>query len=123
MLAYANGKKVEWSFRDEKSWEETNCPNFNWGSKNYRIKPEPKYRPFKDAEECWQEMRKHRPFGWIKSDDPNMGFVQINQVEENQRNDGELLIWYAGSSKDTAEEIFKLLTFVDGEPFGVKEEA
>lgn len=29
----------------------------------YRIKPEPKYRPFKDAKECWQEMQKHQPFG------------------------------------------------------------
>lgn len=25
----------------------------------YRIKPEPKYRPFKNAEECWKEMQKH----------------------------------------------------------------
>lgn len=32
----------------------------------YRIKPESKYRPFKDAEECWQEMQKHLPFGWVK---------------------------------------------------------
>lgn len=31
---------------------------------SYRIKPEPKYRPFKDAEECWQEMLKHEPFGY-----------------------------------------------------------
>lgn len=31
---------------------------------SYRIKP--KYRPFKDAEECWQEMQNHQPFGWIK---------------------------------------------------------
>ena len=29
----------------------------------YRIKPESKYRPFKDAKECWQEMLKHQPFG------------------------------------------------------------
>lgn len=35
-------------------------------SQYYRIKPEPKFRPFKDAEECWQEMQKHQPFGWVK---------------------------------------------------------
>ena len=34
-----------------------------WSSVQYRIKPEPKYRPFKDAEECWTEMQKHQPFG------------------------------------------------------------
>lgn len=33
----------------------------------YRIKPEQKYRPFRDAKECWQEMQKHQPFGWVKS--------------------------------------------------------
>ena len=33
----------------------------------YRIKPEPKYHPFKDTKECWQEMLKHKPFGWVKS--------------------------------------------------------
>ena len=32
----------------------------------YRIKPEPKYRPFKDAKECWAEMLKHQPIGWVK---------------------------------------------------------
>lgn len=28
-----------------------------WDNIEYRIKPEPKYRPFKDAEECWNEMQ------------------------------------------------------------------
>ena len=28
---------------------------------------EPSYRPFKSQEECWNEMQKHQPFGWIKS--------------------------------------------------------
>ena len=36
---------------------------------SYRIKPEAKYRPFKNVEECWQEMLKHQPFGWIKCED------------------------------------------------------
>lgn len=34
-----------------------------WNNTEYRIKPEPKYRPFKNKEECWQEMLKHQPFG------------------------------------------------------------
>lgn len=38
-----------------------------WVNVDYRIKPEPKYRPFKDAKECWAEMQKHQPFGWLKS--------------------------------------------------------
>jgi hypothetical protein len=31
----------------------------------FRVKPEPKYRPFKDTKECWEEMQKHHPFGWV----------------------------------------------------------
>lgn len=34
----------------------------------FRIKPEPKYRPFANAEECWNEMKKHQPFGWLKEE-------------------------------------------------------
>ena len=34
--------------------------------KNYRIKPVQKYRPFKNKKECWEEMLKHQPFGWVK---------------------------------------------------------
>ena len=37
-----------------------------WNGIEYRIKIKPKYRPFKNAEECWQEMLNHHPFGWIK---------------------------------------------------------
>ena len=38
-----------------------------WNNTEYRVKSEPKFRPFKDAEECWQEMQNHQPFGWVKS--------------------------------------------------------
>ncbi len=117
MLAYADGKEVEWSFRDEKSWEETNFPAFNWGSKNYRIKPEPKYRPFKDAEECWQEMRKHRPFGWIRWKKEPRIYQSLVAVEKSG----------VGCVINEAPMGFRdgldILTFADGEPFGVKEEA
>ena len=40
-----------------------------WVNVDYRIKPEPKYRPFANAEECWTEMLKHQPFGWVKDKD------------------------------------------------------
>lgn len=82
----------------------------------FRVKPEPKYRPFKDAEECWQEMLKHEPFGWVKY---QCDFFQIIHVDDNS-------IGY-GSACGTIlhskfEDIFKDSTFADGAPFGVKEE-
>lgn len=81
----------------------------------FRIKPEPKYRPFKDADECWQEMLTHQPFGWVKY---QCDFFQIIHVDDNS-------IGY-GSACGTIlhskfEDIFKDSTFADGTPFGVKE--
>lgn len=67
----------------------------------FRIKPEPKYRPFKDAKECWQEMQKHQPFGWVKYADK---YISISAIDSN--NDYEI--------------DFDDYTFADSTPFGVK---
>lgn len=79
----------------------------------FRIKPESEYRPFKDAEECWAEMFKHEPFGWVKStlfkDLALVQRVTTLYVEINRD-----IIDY----KDTLEKF----TFADGTPFGVKVE-
>lgn len=78
---------------------------------NFRIKPEPKYRPFKDAEECWQEMQKHQPFGWVKEKERNVRTI-INYIH----NDG--VMFSCGSV--LFERLFDIYTFADGTPFGVK---
>ena len=70
---------------------------------SYRIKPEAKYRPFKNAEECWQEMLKHQPFGWVKTDS------------------GYEPLWHVNKGDDF-NLTFKNSTFADGTPFGIKEE-
>ena len=70
---------------------------------SYRIKPEAKYRPFKNEKECWQEMLKHQPFGWVKTDS---GYVTICHVNEG----------------DDFNLTFKNSTFADGTPYGIKEE-
>lgn len=87
----------------------------NW-PEGYRIKPEPTYRPFKDGAECWEEMKKHEPFGWTKF---QCDFFQIIHVDDH-------VIGY-GSACGTIihskfEDIFKDTTFADGAPFGMKEE-
>lgn len=64
MQAFVDGKQIQYK-EDDGKWKDVKDPM--WSSINeYRIKPEPKYRPFKNAEECWQEMLKHQPFGWAK---------------------------------------------------------
>lgn len=80
----------------------------------YRIKPEPKYRPFVNAEECWTEMQKHQPFGWVK--DRNGSKFVIENVDSR----GFVEVYDEGTC--TFKEVFENRTFVDGVPFGVKVE-
>lgn len=84
-----------------------------WVNVEYRIKPESKYRPFKDAEECWTEMQKHQPFGWVKSKEKGY-YSYITMLDNRFRLNG-----YDGWRFDDAIDRF---TFVDGTPFGVKKE-
>ena len=80
---------------------------------NYRIKPEIKCRPFKTQEECWNEMLKHQPFGWVKS--PRGELFCIDKVFEEG-------IVYKHSSCHFNEYLEGQYSFVDGTPFGIKEE-
>lgn len=82
----------------------------------YRIKPESKYRPFKNAEECWNEMQKHKPFGWIKCYEGylNITYVGDEQVYLADPDGGAILLDSKNSYQDN--------TFVDGTPFGIKVE-
>ena len=91
-------------------------PHFDCDSNIYRIKPEPKYRPFKDAKECWQEMQKHQPFGWIKCKEGYFSVVYVNDEYAGlgDKYDSSILLASKNSYTDN--------TFVDGTPFGVKVE-
>lgn len=113
LQAFAEGRVIECktkpselsnSWRDMNDWTEIKDISF-WDNIEYRIKPEPKYRPFKDAEECWNEMLKHQPFGWMIP-------IGINQ---------KINLTVIGNGCDL-EALFKKFTFADGTPFGVKVE-
>ena len=119
--AFADGKTIE--IYDEE-WKTTvlKDPYFNCAPSRYRIKPEPKYRPFKTQEECWNEMLKHQPFGWVKNE---YNYVHIECVLENviefspvEDDDGTLLTCTINFTS-VCEEGY---TFADGTPFGIKEE-
>lgn len=81
----------------------------------YRIKPEPKYRPFKDAEECWHEIRKHEPFIKYKTIESSKDvYLIIQRIKtDGIETDVERLDF---------ETAFEWFTFADGLPFGVKVE-
>lgn len=80
---------------------------------NYRIKPEPKYRPFETQEECWNEMHKHPDFGWVLCDGVYLHLLDVycDATHTNEQHDG---IDY--------DDALGELTFTDGTPFGIKEE-
>lgn len=63
--AYAEGKEIEIFDKTMKMWKTAMLPHFDCDSNNYRIKPEPRYRPFRNAKECWEEIQKHQPFGRV----------------------------------------------------------
>lgn len=67
MQAYVDGKKIEIFDESADEWIDIEYPVWNWYNNVYRIKPESSYRPFRNVEECWKEMQKHRPFGIMSS--------------------------------------------------------
>lgn len=126
LVAFAEGKAIECRTKPDRlkgvvdipnKWTETNeiwCVN----SLEYRIKPEqePKYRPFMDAEECWTEMQKHQPFGWLKGDKCFYNIVSVSNIDVSMANvSGDIIIL---NFSDVMEDN----TFADGTPFGIKVE-
>lgn len=113
--AYAEGKEIEIFDKATKMWKTAMLPHFDCDSNIYRIKPEVKYRPFKDAEECWSEMQKHQPFGWVKSkEDGSRSLITLIISEENID-----INCIGGFNSD---KIMKRFTFDDGAVFGILEE-
>lgn len=110
--AYAEGKVIQIN-QPIVGWKDNNEPLFNGDPSSYRIKPEPKFRPFKDAEECWVEMCKHHPFGWVKSKE-NGYYSFITMLNNRFRLNGYDGWWF--------DETIKKFTFADGTTFGVKED-
>lgn len=120
LQAFAEGKVIECR-NEPDSIKGLGLPNdwtnvadlFFMRDLEYRIKSEFKYRPFANAEECWQEMLKHQPFGWVKEKERNVR-TEINYIH----NDG--VMFSCGSV--LFERLFDVYTFVDGNPFGIKVE-
>ena len=113
--AFAEGKVIESRcIKGDKSlWYDDEDPSFD-DDLEYRIKPEPTYRPFKDAEECWLEMQKHQPFGWVKWNDVRYNIYEVSSISV-------CLINGNCENMDFAYA-YQKLTFDDGLPFGVKVE-
>ena len=116
--AFSEGRAMQ--VKDNNVWKDVddnhNCV-FLPEEYEYRIKPEPKYRPFKSQEECLQEMLKHQPLGVVK--DKHFANYQTHRAFTFLTNEG---CNFRGYEDMTFETSFKNLLFADGTPFGVKVE-
>lgn len=117
LQAFAEGKTIESRcIKGDKSlWYDDEDPSFD-NDLEYRIKPESKYRPFANAEECWQEMLNHQPFGWLNGDKCFYNIVSVSNIDVSMANVSGDIVTLDFS------EVMKDNTFADGTPFGVKVE-
>ena len=119
LQAFAEGKIIECRTKPSslkgssilKEWTEMGEIEF-WNNTEYRIKP--KYRSFKDAEECWNEMQKHQPFGWTKSI-LEKRFYFISKIDDTG-------CFFSNEDNVSFRNLFASDTFADGTPFGIREE-
>ena len=119
LQAFAEGKEIECRTKPgtistsiPNEWTEMKEIGF-WNGVEYRISPEPKYRPFTNAEECWQEMQKHQPFGWLK--DKNDGHLTLITVVDNDK-----MMALNGRVGWDFLGMMNNYVFADGTTFGVK---
>lgn len=125
LQAYAEGRVIECrtkpsalskSWQDMNEWTEMKELEY-WNNIEYRIKQqsEAKFRPFKDAKECWAEMQKHQPVGFMKFKDTESGYYMLTSIA---RGVGVGI----NDSLFSYDRVFDDYTFADGLPFGVKVE-
>lgn len=116
--AFAEGKQIEIKSKVEGSYwnilEEDDMQHIDFKKCDLRIKPESKYRPFKDAKECFEEMQKHKPYGWVKDASKmyNITIIRDDGIIVNTSIDGGLYNFESSLN----------LKFADGTPFGIIED-
>lgn len=119
LQAYLDGKEIEFYSSDCNEWHTaamTNIIGLIDNVDSYRIKPGPKFRPFYDnAEECWQEMMKHQPFGWVKMKGTESKYYMLKCIASR-------VVIGLDETPFSYKKVFEDYVFADGTPFGVKVE-
>lgn len=109
VTAHKEGKTIEFSLLGGEYWTITTFPHWDFIRYNYRVKPEPHYRPFESAEEMMKAIKEHGD--WVKHDND---IERVFSFDHKSVNFTYSNILYS--------DAFKMYSFYDGTPFGVKEE-
>lgn len=113
MQAYADGKTIQYRAIDGGYWYDvTENKDVEWERYEFRVKPGSKYRPFKDAEECWNEMLRHQPFGWMRGAFGEYATIDFLDKFGTARH---------GKATWDFKKSFDEIKFADGTPFGIRE--
>ena len=113
--AFAEGKAIQFRCKSGEWVEIRNDEiDFALSPNDYRIKPETNYRPFKSQEECWNEMLKHQPFGWVRSKKCNALLWNVTSINKD---DITIICDYYKFHR-----AFECFEFTDGTSFGIKDE-
>ena len=129
MKAYEEGYSIQWSRKEEERWYDIKKltknmvePIWNWEDYIYRIKPEPKYRPYKDVKEMIDDYKER--FN-VNVPDYAMPLIWIQMKYTYHR----YLINYFGkdyvSNQDEDIQLNRLYSqyeYLDGSPIGKLEE-
>ena len=116
--AFAEGRTIQtkngerWIDIDDK--DDLNIESIAVYPDCFRIKIEEKtvYRPFRNAEECWQEMLKHQPFG-VALHKRDRAYIAFECLDNGICN-------FNGYREVSFKSAFDDIQFADGTPFGIK---
>lgn len=115
MQAHSEGKAIEWKSisASDACWEVDAKPYWDWLNFDYRVKPEPKYRPYKDDKEFLKGLKEHGLYMTWKEG----GFMFIPHIVKK---DG--INFSAGGTLYPWKDVVILHCWQDGSPCGVLEE-
>lgn len=123
MQAYVDGKQIEFTEAGEVNWrgypQNSIVPSWNWMKFNYRIKPEKKYRPYKNANEMIADWKKRFSLGdwpsismpliWVRFKDANAPYLVCGYLSSSVA---------IGVARPSFSELLDDYTYLDGSPCG-----
>lgn len=110
MLAFANGEVIESKLKYDSVWTKNSSPTWNWSEVDYRVKPKPEVRPYKDAQEFLDAQERHGSYVTNKG----LAYFLPVVVLPTQVKLNEFMVAY--------EELSREYWWQDGAPCGVMEE-